>query len=152
LIVDVTKYPFSRNPEGSALMFIETRREKGENKTLALDSRPNFDIASLSVIELKSNVRATHGVILMTINLSADLMQRIQLHIQGGTANSAEEVLRKALDVLDTRSREILAKQSQEDLAAISASLEDLDRGERGRPAMESLADVRKQMGISSPS
>ncbi len=75
----------------------------------------------------------------MTIQLPADLEERINSHLKSESGVTVSDVLRKALDALDLH---------EEDIAAIQEGLNDLEHG-RVVPLRDFDRDFRSRHNIS---
>ena len=74
----------------------------------------------------------------MTIQVPVDLEQRINLRVQNGTGVTVSDVLRNALDALDSHEVEV---------AAIQEGLDDLEAG-RVTPLREFDREFRSRLNI----
>jgi len=70
----------------------------------------------------------------MNVSLTPELEQFVQTKVQSGRYNSASEVIREALRLLEEQER-VRAAQLAEFQAELGRRLASLDRGERADPA-----------------
>jgi len=79
----------------------------------------------------------------MSYPFPPDIQEQIDELMAIGAFSTEEDVLRHAISAYVAQ---------RNDLAAVAASLEDYDKGERGIPARESLAAIRKQLRSNAKS